>query len=294
MNLSAPLLLGLLVALGSAALYSSGAALQALEARNTPDREALHASLLRDLASRPRWLLGTAAVLVGWSLQAGALLLAPVTVVQPTLAAGLVILLAVGTRVLGESVGRREVLAVLAIFVGVAGLAASAPLPSTERADPQVLAIAMAGLALVALTPYLLRSSGRPLGGLVIASGGLAYAVCGLSTSFAGDALPNAQWLVILFWLGVTVAAALIGLVSEMTAFQHGAVTHVFPVMLVIQMLVAVLLMPVLGVESWGATPLNGVALAASIAVVAGGAAALVGTPAVGAALATSRGTDRE
>lgn len=290
MNFDPAVFVGLLVAVGAAVLYCSGAALQALEARNTPERQALHASLLRDLASRPRWLVGTGCVLVGWSLQAAALLLAPVTVVQPALAAGLVILLGIGARVLGERVGRREVLAVAAIVLGVAGLAATAPLPSTDHADSEVLALVIAGLALLALAPYALRSSDRALGGLVIASGGLAYAVCGLSTSFAGDALPEARWLVILFWLGVTVAAALIGLVSEMTAFQHAPVTHVFPVMLVIQMLVAVLLAPFLGGESWEGTPLGGAGLAASIAVVAGGAAALVGTPAVGAALATGRG----
>jgi drug/metabolite transporter (DMT)-like permease len=289
-ELSLTVLLGVICALGSAVLYCTGAALQALEARRTPDQEALHASLLRDLASRPRWLLGTASVLVGWSLQAVALLFAPVTVVQPTLAAGLVLLLAVGTRVLGERVGRREVLGMAAIVIGVAGLATTAPQSSTERAEPQLLAAVLAGLALVALIPYLLRSSDRSLGGLVIASGGVAYAVCGLATSFAGDALPQGHWLALGFWLAVTGGAALVGLVSEMTAFQHAPVTHVFPVMLVIQMILAVLLAPVLGGESWAGTPLNGVALAASIAVVAGGAAALVGTPALGAALATSRG----
>src|SRR5919112_4719356 len=124
MELSLTVLLGITCALGSAVLYCAGAALQALEARNTPEREALHASLLRDLAARPRWLLGTGSVLLGWSLQATALLLAPVTVVQPTLAAGLVLLLVVGTRVLGERVGRREVLGMVAIVVGVAGLTA--------------------------------------------------------------------------------------------------------------------------------------------------------------------------
>lgn len=283
-------LVGSLLALGAAFLYCTGAALQALEARATPDREALHATLLKDLATRPRWLLGTVAVLAGWSLQASALLVAPITVVQPTLAAGLVILLVVGTRVLGESVGRREVVGISAIVVGVAGLAATGPRPSTDHAEPQVIALVMTALGLLALLPYALRSTDRSLGGLVIASGGLAYAVCGLATSFAGDALPDGRWVVLLFWLALTVAAALIGLVSEMTAFQHAPVTHVFPVMLVIQMLVAVLLAPLLGGESWVGLPLYGIAAAASIAVVAGGAATLVGTPAVGAALATGRG----
>ena len=63
-------------------------------------------------------------MLGGWSLQAGSLLLAPVTVVQPTLAIGVVFLLVIGVRVLGEDIGRREVVAVGAIVAGVTGLAA--------------------------------------------------------------------------------------------------------------------------------------------------------------------------
>lgn len=284
-----PLLAGVLGALCSSVFYSIGAALQALEARRIPDSDALHTSILRKLVSRPRWLIGTGCVLSGWGLQAASLLVAPVTIVQPTLAVGLISLLAIGVRLLGEPVGRREVLAVLAIVAGVTGIALSAPPQSGDHADPAILALALSGFVLVALAPYALRSSGRPLGGLVILSGGLAYATCGFATSFAGDAAFGSGKLgVLAFWLAVTLVGALIGLISEMTAFQHAPVTHVFPVILVIQIVVSVLLAPLLAGESWGDLPVAGLGLAASIAVVTGGAAALVGTPALGAALTAS------
>jgi len=41
-----------------------------------------------------------------------ALLAAPLTVVQPCLAAGLLLLLAIGTHVLHERVGRREIISI--------------------------------------------------------------------------------------------------------------------------------------------------------------------------------------
>ncbi len=281
-----PLLFGVVGALGASILYSVGAALQALEARSEPDSYGLRASLLRRLVTHRRWLLGTLCVIGGWGLQGGSLLFAPVTVVQPTLAVGLVSLLVIGVRLLGEPVGRREVLGVSAVVLGVAGLALSAPPQSADHADPIVLGVAIAAFVVVALVPYGLRSSSRYHGGLVILSGGLAYAACGFTTSFAGDAASAGRWSVLLLWLGVTGAGALIGLISEMTAFQHAPVTHVFPVMLVIQIVVTVLLAPLLAGESWSEVPLSGVGLAASLVMLTGGAAALVGTRAIGAALA--------
>ena len=52
---------------------------------------------------RPRWLLGTGLALVGWIAQVGALLLIPLTLVEPALAMSLVVLLGIGSRVLGRA-----------------------------------------------------------------------------------------------------------------------------------------------------------------------------------------------
>ena len=76
----------------------------------------------------------TALGLLGWPLEIAALLLAPLTVVQPCLASGLVLLLWLGATRLGEAPGRREALAVAAIVIGLAGVAWAAPARGTEYA----------------------------------------------------------------------------------------------------------------------------------------------------------------
>src|SRR4051812_10153354 len=97
---AAELLGGIVLAAGAAACFDGAVALQAIEARAVP--AARGAGLLRSLLQRPRWLLATGLAVLGWPLQIAALALAPLTVVQPTLAVGLVLLLALGVRLLHE------------------------------------------------------------------------------------------------------------------------------------------------------------------------------------------------
>src|SRR4051812_13585336 len=97
--------LGLVAAVLAAACYECGYVLQALEAKAAPAKLALRASLLGRLASRRRWLTGTALSLAGAGLQITALALAPVTLVQPVLALGVLGLLALARVRLGERVG---------------------------------------------------------------------------------------------------------------------------------------------------------------------------------------------
>src|ERR1051325_9214820 len=105
------MLLGLLLALVASAFFNVAVAVQALDARALPRELALRPALLRELARRRRWRIGILLAVLGWPLHAAALGLAPLTAVQPALAAGLLILLVVASRTLGERVGTREVLA---------------------------------------------------------------------------------------------------------------------------------------------------------------------------------------
>jgi len=102
------LALGIICAIGASALYNTSIALQALEARDVGQEHALRLSLIGRLIKNPRWLLATGIGLLGWPLEIAALLLAPLTVVQPCLACGLVLLLWLGVTRLGEKPGRRE------------------------------------------------------------------------------------------------------------------------------------------------------------------------------------------
>ena len=95
------LALGFALALAAACCYETGYALQALEARRAPPERALRPSLVGHLLRRPVWVGGIALALLGWPLQIAALSQAPLTLVQPVLALGLLLLLALGVRVLG-------------------------------------------------------------------------------------------------------------------------------------------------------------------------------------------------
>src|ERR1700692_4893193 len=100
------LVLGIAAAVGASTFYSLGIALQAMDAREAPHEVHLRIALFTGLLRRARWLAGTGLSMLGWPLQVLALLLAPLVVVQPALAAGLLALMFVGERMLGERPGR--------------------------------------------------------------------------------------------------------------------------------------------------------------------------------------------
>jgi len=111
------LALGIAAAIGASLLYNTSIALQALEAREVPGEHSLRPSLIGRLVRNKRWLGATALGFAGWPLEIGALLLAPLTVVQPCLASGLILLLWLGAKKLGEAPGRSAELS-----ISVAGL----------------------------------------------------------------------------------------------------------------------------------------------------------------------------
>ena len=288
------LALGVGAALVAAALYAFGVTLQAIEARSTPAEESLRLSLLKDLAMRPRWLGGTACVVGGWVFQAAALVLAPLSVVQPTLAVSIVVLLGIGLAMHDESTCRSDIVGAVAILVGVAGIAAISPHQSDSHAAPVTLAIGMTVLGLVALAPYLAHQWGMRHGSTVAAGAGIAYAWTGFSTSFLADGFSKGAWIVGLIWLGATVAAAVIGLLSEMTALQTKPAIRVFPIVLVVQIVMAVLLAPLLAGERWDPTPLNVGLLIASLLATAAGTRILAEARAVNRVVETQAETEAD
>src|SRR5262249_56217961 len=97
--------LGALTAAGASACFEVSYALQALEARRVQLFQTVQVSLLVRLARRPLWLGAMALAVAGWPLQLLALSLAPLTLVQPILALGVVLLLVLAARILHEPIG---------------------------------------------------------------------------------------------------------------------------------------------------------------------------------------------
>jgi FtsH-binding integral membrane protein len=274
------LVLGIGAAVGASAFYSLGIALQAMEAREAPHEEHLRVALVRGLLKRARWLMGTGLSILGWPLQVLALLLAPLVVVQPALAAGLLVLLYVGRRMLGEHAGRSEHLATLAIVIGVIGAGLCAPpRSSNEIGGHLTITLALLALALASLVPYLLRALGHSIAELTIVCAGLAGGWSGVATKLASDDLSRHHLLVAALWGLSTAAASAVGVLSEMSALQSRPAIQVAPVVFVTQTVVPVGLAPVLFGERFGATPLGGVPLGVSLVVLIVGAGMLARSP---------------
>lgn len=266
-------------------LYNTSIALQALEVRGVPREHSLRPSLIGKLVRNRRWLGATALGLVGWPLEIVALLLAPLTVVQPCLVSGLIVLLWLGATKLGEAPGRREYMAVAAILVGVAGVAWAAPERTTDHAGTAQIALALGLVAIPIAAPYLLRGRASAVGFLAVLSAGFGYAWTAISSKLLTDELAAGTLLVAGAWLVTAVASEGLALLSEMSALQHRPATHVAPVMFAVQVLVPVILAPLIFGESWSTTPLGGIALVGFMCVAVGGTVLLAGSRAVGAVI---------
>ncbi|MGN6587719.1 MAG: hypothetical protein ACTHKT_09665 [Solirubrobacterales bacterium] len=290
------LALGIAAAVTASLLYNTSIALQALEAREVPQEYGLRPSLLGRLLRNRRWLGATALGLLGWPFEIAALLLAPLTVVQPCIASGLLLLLWLGGRRLGEKPGRRELLAVGAIVAGIGGVAWAAPERTTNHAGAGAIAPALVIVALPVLLPYLLRNPLRDrsarLGFIAALSAGCGYAWTAIASKLLTDELATGAVLGAALWLATAAASEGVALLSEMSALQRRPATQVAPAMFAVQVLVPVLLAPLIFDESWAETPLSGGALVAFMALAVAGTMLLAGSKAVGAVIESAHVDD--
>jgi drug/metabolite transporter (DMT)-like permease len=286
------LALGILAAIGASVLYNTSIALQALEARDVPHEHSLRISLIGKLVRNRKWLGATALGLLGWPLEIVALLLAPLTVVQPCLVSGLIVLLWLGATKLGETPGRREFIAVGAIVAGVAGVAWAAPDRTTDHAGTLAIAIALGVVAIPIALPYLLRGRAATLSILAVLSAGFGYAWTAIASKLLTDELAAGTLLIAVGWLATALASEGLALLSEMSALQRRPATHVAPVMFAVQVLVPVILAPLIFEEKWSTTPLDGAALVAFMAVALAGTTLLAGSRVVGAVIESAHADD--
>lgn len=284
--------LGIVCAVGASVLYNTSIALQAMEARDVPERHSLRVSLIGKLVRNRKWLGATALGLVGWPFEIAALLLAPLTVVQPCLASGLIVLLWLGVTRLGEKPGPREYLAVAAIVAGVAGVAWAAPDRTTDHAGTWAIALALGLVAIPVLAPYVLRRQASAAGTLVVVSAGFGYAWTAISSKLLTDELTAGALLMAVAWLATAAASEGLALLSEMSALQRRPATQVAPVMFAVQVMVPVVLAPLIFMEKWSTTPLNGVALVAFMLVALVGVVLLAGSKAVAAVIESAYAGD--
>jgi drug/metabolite transporter (DMT)-like permease len=147
--------LAVVVALLATTAYHLGLIVEKRALARLPAIDARHAlRLLRVLLTAPSWLAGFVLMLCGFALQVIALTLAPVSVVQPVLGSGVVILLVLSRIVLRETLKRLELACVLAMAVAIVAIALSAvgsPGKVGHEASGSVLAAVAVPAVLIAV-----------------------------------------------------------------------------------------------------------------------------------------------
>lgn len=266
----AALAVGALAASLASVLYNSGLLLQAEASRREPVNVEFAPGLLVRLVRRRRWLAGSAIALLGWPLQAFALIRAPLTVVQPLLAVGLVVPLAFGKRMLGEHVGWRDVLDIGVLIAGASLLVVLAPPRSDVTAVSAQLVIALAVLAAVLVGALLLAAVLRHRRGLMLMlAAGVGFALASITTKLLADAVSRSEWIPVAVWLAGTAAAGGVALIGEMNALQISAAATVSALVLALETIIPVTLSPFLFGEVAGSV--------ASIALRSGALAMTIG-----------------
>ena len=273
--------LGIGAAIVASVLFNVGVALQALDAREAPLEEGLRLSLLRRLVRRPRWLLGLALGILGFPFEALAFAWAPFVIVQPALAAGLLLLLALGVRTLGERVGVPALLGVLALICGIGLIAWGAPSHTeAHRGWAPVIAV-MAFLSLPAAAPFALRGTRYDRGMLVAVASGCGFAASNVATKLMSDNVNLGHYMNAVLWAAATAVTGVLAVVTEMTALQRLAATTVVPLSFAVQTFLPVLLEPVFLREHWSNSPFDGAPIAAGLLVVLVGSVLVSRTRAV-------------
>ncbi|MDG4786468.1 DMT family transporter [Micromonospora sp. WMMD1102] len=229
------------LALGSAACFALGAALQQRAARQEPPHGAADPRLLIRLLRRKAWLLAKIPDLTGTVLQAIALRFGPLTLIQPLLISGMFLAIPLEAALDHRRPHPRDVTAVAACVVGLTVFLAAAR-PRAGVAQPSLtgwLGMALIGGTLVGICLLLAhRVTDAARGTLLGIASGLLYAGTASLLKTVADRVGRDPLSTLTDWH--LYALAVVGFASvalNQNAFQNGplaapltAITLVDPV----------------------------------------------------------------
>ncbi len=268
------ILIGVLASALAALLLSSGTVLQALDSRRIGGAGAVRLSLLSRLLRRPLWVAGTIIGYLAFPFQLLALSHAPLVLVQPVHACGILLVLLAGVRLLKERVHTVDYVGAATIVAGLAMISWGSPTGVDPAVSVAALLGATAGLVLAAFTPYVLgESCGRlPL----MISAGLGFAGANMAVKgFSDNIGAHPDYLLAAGYLALAAIGSTIGVLNQMAAFQRHRAAEVVPITFALPtFLPAVIAIGVLR-EHWGTAALSGAPFAI------GGVLLVLGTAAV-------------
>jgi drug/metabolite transporter (DMT)-like permease len=274
---------GLIAGIVASVLFNLGIALQAIEARRTPREEGLRPSLIWGLLHRRLWVTGLGIEWLGVPLEILAFAWAPFVVVQPLLACGLLVLLAVARRLLGEMPTRDALVGVALIIAGIALIAWGAPGGhDTHRSAAAVIGV-VAGLVFASLIPFALRGRRWDTAMTAVLGSACGFAATNVAMKLMADDLSHDYWPRAVGWTVVAAIAGFGATVTGMTALQRARATTVIPISTAVQTFLPVALEPLFLEESFRNAELEGLPLLIGLAVMLIGIVVVARTPQVSA-----------
>jgi drug/metabolite transporter (DMT)-like permease len=234
-------LAGLLIAALAAVLFAVGAVLQHEAAADSTSSSGLS---LRRLVRRPRWVFGQTATMLGTASQVVALAFAPVAVVQPMLAVGLVVALGLRAVRLRQAPLRRELLGAGLTTTGLAVfLLAARPEPAHNLAQPSSLAV----IAAVALSVLLVAGAtmfGHGAHGAVACgtAAGIAAGIAAVLISVGIRSLREGGWVHALAGIAIwgALVVGVVAIVGGQQAYSRGSLAWSLPALILLDPLAAV------------------------------------------------------
>lgn len=242
MKTAGAVLFGLL----AAASFAGAALLQQHAARSVPEHHSLRLSLLLQLVRRPIWVGGGVAMVGGYLLQAVALGLGPVALVQPlistelAIAVPLSIVLGHGRGGLREWGGTALTVAGVAVFVAAAS-------PAPGRPDPgSLLWVAILLPAFTVMAAVATIASGRrgpARANLLGVDAGIAFGLLAVLTKAAAHLAGQGTAAFFgNFQVYAIVAVGILGFVCSQSAYQAASLASSLPFIVVVEPTTAVLI----------------------------------------------------
>lgn len=262
-----------LLALAAAASFAVSGSLKHVSAGEVPDAQTMRPSALRRFAvatlAHRLWMVALLCDVAGVALQATALHLGRISVVQPVLITAVPITLIVRSRFSHHHIGRSEVAWAALLTLALAGfvaIASSSPDVAPHRVDrvPAYLAAGV-GLLLGACCIELARrrKSPRPAAALVGVAVGMVYASTAALLKAISDIIAKDPVAVLWSWQTyVALVVGACGLMLGQLAFQAGPITASIGATSTVDPLASIVIGVVVFDESVGTGPGHGALLA--------------------------------
>ena len=219
--------------------YGVGSVLQALAARRTTLAQGLDPRLLARLVTQAPYVAGLALDLLGFVFNVVALQALPLFLVQCMIAGSVGVTAIVSVPVLNAHLGKRGLLDVLVLLLGLILLATSAEAgPARELALVQQWLLLASALAVGIASVLAFRLRERAAFWVLSALAGLAFA--GVGVAARALTLPSDQWRVVTSPVAWALAAfGLLGMIVFASALQRGSVTVASGLTFAVEVLVA-------------------------------------------------------